>query len=162
MDTISKKNQRLWRYFGILDVAGQCTKDGYHSKKDQRLWRYFGILANGLKIGIFWFQRNKLSQSILTECLIFTYCLFVEQKLVTIKHFLSSHLKPWKWVLFDYFQNISRNCHFVTHCDPLKKLRRKCLIVTDFFSTNKQYVKIKLMQNETNLCSIFLVKTKYW
>ena len=24
-----------------------------------------------------------------------------------------------------------------------------------FFSTNKQYVKIKLMQNETNRCSIF-------
>ena len=30
-----------------------------------------------------------------------------------------------------------------------------------FFSTNKQYVKIKLMQNETNRLSI-LVKTKYW
>ena len=31
-----------------------------------------------------------------------------------------------------------------------------------FFSTNKQYVKIKLMQNETNLWSIFfLVKMKY-
>ena len=30
-----------------------------------------------------------------------------------------------------------------------------------FFSTNKQYAKIKLMKNETNLWSIFLVKTKY-
>ena len=30
-----------------------------------------------------------------------------------------------------------------------------------FFSTNKQYVKIKLMQNETNLWNIFLVKMKY-
>ena len=30
-----------------------------------------------------------------------------------------------------------------------------------FFSTNKQYVKIKLMQNGTNLWSTFLVKTKY-
>ena len=29
-------------------------------------------------------------------------------------------------------------------------------------STNKQYVKIKLMQNETNRWSIFWVKTKYW
>ena len=29
------------------------------------------------------------------------------------------------------------------------------------FSTNKQYVKIKLMQNETNLWSTFLEKTKY-
>ena len=31
-----------------------------------------------------------------------------------------------------------------------------------FFFTNKQYVKIKPMQNETNRWSIFLVKTKYW
>ena len=31
-----------------------------------------------------------------------------------------------------------------------------------FFSTNKQYVKIKLMQNEKNPWSIVLVKTKYW
>ena len=33
-----------------------------------------------------------------------------------------------------------------------------------FFSTNKQYVKIKLMRNETNRWGIifFLVKTKYW
>ena len=30
------------------------------------------------------------------------------------------------------------------------------------FSTDKQYVKTKLMQNETNRWSIFLVKTKYW
>ena len=30
-----------------------------------------------------------------------------------------------------------------------------------FFYTNKQYLKIKLMQNETNLWSSFLVKTKY-
>ena len=30
------------------------------------------------------------------------------------------------------------------------------------FSTDKQYIKIKLMQNETNLWSIYLVKTKYW
>ena len=31
-----------------------------------------------------------------------------------------------------------------------------------FFSTNKQYIKIKLIKNETNLWNIFLVKTKYW
>ena len=30
-----------------------------------------------------------------------------------------------------------------------------------FFSTNKQYVKIKLIQNEINLWSTFVVKTKY-
>ena len=31
-----------------------------------------------------------------------------------------------------------------------------------FFSTSKQHVKIKLMQNETNCWRIFLAKTKYW
>ena len=31
-----------------------------------------------------------------------------------------------------------------------------------FFSTNKQYLKIKPMQNETNRWSIFLVMSKYW
>ena len=30
------------------------------------------------------------------------------------------------------------------------------------FSAHKQYVKMKLMQNETNRWSTFLVKTKYW
>ena len=44
----------------------------------------------------------------------------------------------------------------------LQMRAKEYLIVTNFFSTNKQYVKIKLMQNETNLSSIFLVKTKYW
>ena len=65
--------------------------------------------------------------------LIFTYCLFVEKKLVTIEILLSSHLKPQKWALFYYFQNISINCHFVTHFDPPKNLRKKMLIVTNFF-----------------------------
>ena len=32
------------------------------------------------------------------------------------------------------------------------------LIVTNFFSTNKQYMKVKLMQNETNLWSILFGK----
>ena len=86
------------------------------------------------------------------------YCLLEENKLLTIKHFLSTHLKPWKLVIFCYFHNISRNCHFVTHFDIPKKLGRKCLIVTNSFFTNKQYIKIKLMQNETNLWSIFLGK----
>ena len=31
-----------------------------------------------------------------------------------------------------------------------------------FFSTHKQYLNIKLTQNEKNRWSIFLVKTKYW
>ena len=26
-----------------------------------------------------------------------------------------------KWVLFDYFQNISRNCHFITYFDSPRK-----------------------------------------
>ena len=46
--------------------------------------------------------------------------------------------------------------------NPLERELRKCLIVTNLFFTNKQYVKIKLMQNETNLWSNFSVKAKYW
>ena len=49
--------------------------------------------------------------------------------------------------------------------DPFLRLQmrtKKISIVTNFFSTNKQSLKIKLMQNETNRWSIFLVKTKYW
>ena len=50
--------------------------------------------------------------------------------------------------------------------DPLLRLqmsaKEEMLIVTNYFPTHKQYVKIKLMQNETNRWSIFLVKTKYW
>ena len=91
-----------------------------------------------------------------------TYCLLEKNKLGTIKRFYSSHLKSLKWVIFCYFHNISRNCHFVTHFDLPKKLGRKCLIVTNFFSVIKQYMKIKLMKNETNPWSIFLVKTTYW
>ena len=49
--------------------------------------------------------------------------------------------------------------------DPFLRLQmsaKECLIVTNFFSTHKQYVKVKLMQNKTNRWSIFLVKTKHW
>ena len=81
---------------------------------------------------------------------------------MTIKHFYSSHLKSSNRVIFYYFHNISRNCHFVTHFDPPEKLKRKSLIVTNFFSVNKQYIKVKLMQNETNQWSISLVKMIYW
>ena len=48
--------------------------------------------------------------------------------------------------------------------DPFLRLQMKAKEMFNrhqFFPTNKQYVKIKLMQNETNLWSIFLVKTKY-
>ena len=48
--------------------------------------------------------------------------------------------------------------------DPFLRIQmraKEMFNVTNFFSTNKQYIKIKLMQNETNRWSIFLVKTKY-
>ena len=48
--------------------------------------------------------------------------------------FLSSHLKPQEWVIFCYFQNKSRNCHFLRHFDPPKKLRRKVFNRHQFFS----------------------------
>ena len=49
--------------------------------------------------------------------------------------------------------------------DPLLRLQMSAKEMFNrhqFFSTHKQYVKIKLMQNETNRLNIFLVKTKYW
>ena len=49
--------------------------------------------------------------------------------------------------------------------DPFTRLQmiaKKMFNRHQFFPTNKQYWKIKLMQNETNLWSTFLVKTKYW
>ena len=42
-----------------------------------------------------------------------------------------------------------------------KKIKKEDFNRHQSFSTNKQYIKIKLMQNETNCLSISLVKTKY-
>ena len=47
--------------------------------------------------------------------------------------------------------------------DPLSRLQMSAEEMFNrhqFFPTHKQYLKIKLMQNETNRWSIFLVKTK--
>ena len=49
--------------------------------------------------------------------------------------------------------------------DPLLRLEvsaKEMFNRHQFFPTHKQYVKIKLMQSETDWWSIFLVKTKYW
>ena len=49
--------------------------------------------------------------------------------------------------------------------DPLLRLgisAKEMFNHHQFFPADKQYIKIKLMQNETNRWSIFLVKTKYW
>ena len=49
--------------------------------------------------------------------------------------------------------------------DPFLRLQMRAKEMFNchqFFSTNKQHLKIKLMQNETNHWSSFLVKTKHW
>ena len=49
--------------------------------------------------------------------------------------------------------------------DPLLRLQMSAKEMFNhhqFFPTHRKYVKIKLLQNETNRWSIFLVKTKYW
>ena len=49
--------------------------------------------------------------------------------------------------------------------DPFLRLQMRAKEMFNrhqFFSTDKQYVKIKLMQNKTNRSSTFLVNTKYW
>ena len=48
--------------------------------------------------------------------------------------------------------------------DPFSRLQMRAMEMFDrhqFFFTHKQYVTIKLMQNETNRWSNFLVKVKY-
>ena len=80
---------------------------------------------------------------------------------MTIKMFLlnifggSKCMTKWQFCL--YFENSRK--------DPVLRLQMRAK--EDFnrhqlFSTNKQYIKIKLIQNETNRSSIVLVKTKYW
>ena len=58
---------------------------------------------------------------------------------------------------------ISANILKLVEKNPLSRLQMRAKEMFNrhqFFPTHKQYVKIKLMQNET--MSIFLVKAKYW
>ena len=62
-----------------------------------------------------------------------------------------------KMAISAYIMKIAEN-------DPFLRLQmstKEILIVTNLFSSDKQYVEIELMQNETNRWSIFLVKAKY-
>ena len=63
-----------------------------------------------------------------------------------------------KMAISDYILKVAENDPFL----GFKWELRKSLIVANLFSANKQYAKIKLMQNKTNLWSTFLVKEKYW
>ena len=92
------------------------------------------------------------------ECisLIFTYCLFVEKELVTIKHSLLNFSGGGEGVKMCDTMTISAYILKIVEKDPFLRLQmraKESLTVTNFFSTNKQYVKIKLMKNETNLWS---------
>ena len=49
--------------------------------------------------------------------------------------------------------------------DPFLRLQMSAKEMFDrhqYFPTHKQYVKIKLMQNESNQWNILLVKARYW
>ena len=63
-----------------------------------------------------------------------------------------------KMAIFAYILKIIENDPFLRLQMSTKEMFNR----HQFFSTNKRYIKIKLMQNETNLWSTFLVKTKYW
>ena len=59
---------------------------------------------------------------------------------------------------------ISAHILKIVENDPFLRLQmtaKEMLNHHQFFYTNKQYAKIKLKQNETNLGRSFLVKTKY-
>ena len=61
---------------------------------------------------------------------------------------------------------ISAHILKIVENDPFLRLQMRAKEMFNrhqfFFCTSKQYLKIKLMQNETNLWNRFLVKTKYW
>ena len=60
---------------------------------------------------------------------------------------------------------ISAHILKIVENDPFLRLQmtaKEMFHCHQFSSTNKQYVRNKIMQNETNRWSIFLVKTKYW
>ena len=66
-----------------------------------------------------------------------------------------------KMAISAYILKILKNDPFLRFIGELRKIS----IVTNIFSTNKEYVKIKLMQNETNRWSMFFGKDeilKYW
>ena len=59
---------------------------------------------------------------------------------------------------------ISAHILKIVENDPFLRLQMRAKEMFNrhqFFYTNKRYLKIKLIQNETNLWSRFLVKTKY-
>ena len=59
---------------------------------------------------------------------------------------------------------ISAHILKIVENDPFFRLKMRAKEMfnrNQFFYTNKQYVKIKLTQNETNPWSSFLVKTKH-
>ena len=73
---------------------------------------------------------------------------------MTIKHFLLNYFGGSKCVTEWQFLKIVKK-------DPFLRLQMRAKEMFNhhqFFSTNKQYVKIKLMQNETNLWSIIFGK----
>ena len=79
---------------------------------------------------------------------------------MTIKNFLLNFYRGSKCVTKWQFLLLK-----IVEKDPFLRLQMRAKEMFNchqFFSTNKHYVMIKLMQNETNLWSIFLVKTKYW
>ena len=65
-----------------------------------------------------------------------------------------------KMAISTYIMKIAEN-------DPFLRLQMRAIEMfnrhhCNLFSSNKQYVEIELMKNETNRWSIFLVKAKYW
>ena len=63
-----------------------------------------------------------------------------------------------KMAISAHILKIVENDSFLRHQMTAKKMFN----LYQFFSTIKQYLKIKLMQNETTLWSSFFAKTKYW
>ena len=77
---------------------------------------------------------------------------------MTIKHFLLNSFFFGGGVKMCDKMAISAHILKIVEKDPFLRLQMKDKEMFNrhqFFSTNKQYIKIKLMQNETNLWNIF-------
>ena len=108
---------------------------------------------------------KKLLHRFVSVCisLIFRYCLFVEKKMLTIKHLLLNSFGGGVKMC----DKITISAHIlkIVENDPFLRLQmtaKEMFNRHQFVFASKQYVKIKLVQNETNLWSGFLVKTKYF
>ena len=118
------------------------------------------IYAFKSKIHQYFVFTKKIFHRFVSFCisLIFTYHLFTQKKLVTIKHFLLNFFFLGGGVKMCDKMAICAYILKIVEMNPFLRLQMRAKEMFNrhqFLFPNKQCIKIKLMQNETNLWSIF-------